>query len=45
MNKTQKILVYSNPFGWIIGIGIFLGVMAYRVKEDIKTTTEIYTEE
>lgn len=45
MNTLAKILIYSNPIGWVIGTGMLLGVISYRAKEDVKVANKIFFEE
>jgi hypothetical protein len=45
MKTLTKVLVYSNPIGWSIGLGILGAVIIKRIGKDIKKTNEILLEE
>ena len=45
MKPLTKILVYSNPVGWCIGLGVLAAVLLKRIGKDLKKTNDILLEE
>lgn len=35
MSKAKDFLAYTNPIGWVVGIGVLVGAVIYRLTKNI----------